>query len=78
MSKVNKMAVIVIAVMVGVVIGRLSKPPSAKAAAASRIVHIQVNDSSAAIPGWGLGTATGISCIRGEDGADCYVVLQGN
>jgi len=39
---------------------------------------VQVTDA-AVVPGWGLGTATGISCTPGSAGsADCYVVIQGN
>jgi hypothetical protein len=69
---------VLLALAVAFYAGRMTKPVTARAASATRIVHVQVSDS-AAVPGWGTGTATGISCIAGSGGsADCYVVIQGN
>jgi hypothetical protein len=69
---------VLLALVVAFYAGRMTKPVTASAASATRIVHVQVSDS-AAVPGWGTGTATGISCIAGSGGnADCYVVIQGN
>lgn len=74
-----RIAAVVCAVSIGFLLGRITKPTTVRAAgAASRIVRVQVSDAWAVIPGWGNGTATGISCIPAAAGGDCYVVLQGN
>ena len=79
MGKVTfRVTAVILALVVGFYAGRMTKPATAKAAAATRVVHVQVTDA-AVVPGWGLGTATGISCTPGSAGsADCYVVIQGN
>jgi hypothetical protein len=79
MGKIScRIGAVLLALVVGFYAGQTTKPATAKAAAATRVVHVQVSDS-APVPGWGFGTATGISCIAGSGGnADCYVVIQGN
>jgi hypothetical protein len=69
--------VVVMALMVGMVIGRLSKPIPAKAAGNARVVHVAAPPTgmSVTVSGYG-GTASGISCIPGDAGADCYVLVQ--
>jgi hypothetical protein len=79
MRKLTVRCIVLLSVLtVGFAMGRLTKPPSVKASTgATRVVHVQVSDSTT-VPGWGTGTATGISCLPAQTGADCYVILQGN
>jgi hypothetical protein len=68
-------AVILLALFSGFVLGRFIHPSPVKAAGgAPRIVHVSAPADWAVVTGDAYGTPVAISCVA----ADCYVLMQGN